>query len=211
LSDHIDVGKLYEDFSKPLKAFIGKRVNDPALAEDLLHDVFLKIHNQIGSLKEKEKLAPWIYRIAQNSVIDSYRRRKEMIPAQEDLAFDAKQFHDIPEKLAPTLKALTEQLPGKYKEALLLADFEGIKQTELAARFGISVSAVKSRVQRARKMLKDLLLECCHFEFDRYGTVFDYHPKNCNRCCGDSTGTPQRCSDDNVAKGLLRLKPGDRC
>jgi RNA polymerase sigma-70 factor (ECF subfamily) len=189
LSDRIDVGKLYEDFSKPLKAFIGKRVNDPTLAEDLLHDVFLKIHNQVGSLKEEEKLAPWIYRIAQNSVIDSYRKRKEMIPAQDDLAFDAKQFDDIPEKLAPTLRALTEQLPFKYKEALLLADFEKMKQTELATRLGISVSAVKSRVQRARKMLKELLLECCHFEFDRYGTVFDYHPKNCKRCCGDSHNT----------------------
>lgn len=193
--DRVDIGKLYEDLNKPLKAFIGKRVNDPAIAEDLLHDVFLKIHNQVGSLKEEEKLASWIYRIAQNSIIDFYRRRKEMIPAQDDVPFDANQFDDIAEKLAPTLKALTNQLPDKYKEALLLIDFEGAKQTELASRLGISVSAVKSRVQRARKMLKELLLECCHFEFDRYGTVFDYHPKNCNRCCGDSTGTPQRCSD----------------
>jgi len=201
VTDRVDIGKLYEDLNKPLKAFIGKRVNDPAIAEDLLHDVFLKIHNHVGSLKEEEKLASWIYRIAQNSIIDFYRRRKEMIPAQDDVPFDANQFDDIPEKLAPTLKALINQLPDIYKDALLLIDFEGVKQTELAARLGISVSAVKSRVQRARKMLKELLLECCHFEFDRYGTVFDYHPKNCNRCCGDSTGTPQRCSDDNVAKG----------
>ena len=181
-----DIGKLYEDFSEPLKAFILKRVNNSALAEDLLHDVFVKIHNQVGSLKEEEKLAAWIYRIAQNSIIDSYRKRKEMIPAQDDLVLDANQFDDIPERLAPTLKALTEQLPEKYKEALMLADFEGVRQTDLALRLGISVSAVKSRVQRARKMLKDLLLECCHFEFDRYGTVFDYHPKNCRRCCGDT-------------------------
>jgi RNA polymerase sigma-70 factor (ECF subfamily) len=185
LSDR-DIGKLYEDFSKPLKAFILKRVNNPALAEDLLHDVFLKIHNQVGSLKEEEKLAAWIYRIAQNSIIDSYRKRKEMITPQDDMAFEGNQFDDIPERLAPTLKALTKQLPEKYKEALLLADFEGVRQTDLAARLGISLSAAKSRVQRARKMLKNLLLECCHFEFDRYGTVFDYHPKNCVHCCGNT-------------------------
>jgi RNA polymerase sigma-70 factor, ECF subfamily len=191
LNDRVDIGKLYEDFSKPLKAFILKRVNNPELAEDLLHDVFLKIHNQVSSLKEEEKLAAWIYRVAQNSIIDSYRRRKEMITPQDDMAFEGNQLDDIPEKLAPTLKALTGQLPEKYKEALMLADFEGVRQTDLAVRLGISVSAVKSRVQRARKMLKDLLLECCHFEFDRYGTVFDYHPKNCRRCCGntDQTGS----------------------
>lgn len=183
LRDDLDIGKLYEDFRKPLKAFIGKRINDPALAEDLLHDVFLKIHNQIGTLKEQEKLAPWIYRIAQNSIIDWYRSRKEMVPHEEEIpADDSGDFNRIPEKLAPTLKALTEQLPPKYKEALSLTDFGDMKQTEVANRLGISVSAVKSRVQRARKMLKELLLECCHFEFDRYGTIFDYSPRNCSHC-----------------------------
>ena len=181
----MDVGKLYDDFSTPLKAYIQKKVNDPALAEDLLHDVFVKIHHQIGSLREEEKLSQWIYRIARNSIIDSYRKRKEMIPADEDLPATYDGLRDIPDKLSPTLKTLSQQLPDKYKEALTLADFEGVKQTELAGKLGISISAVKSRVQRARKMLKELLLECCHFEFDRYGTVFDYHPKNCKRCCGD--------------------------
>jgi RNA polymerase sigma-70 factor (ECF subfamily) len=192
VTDRINVAKLYEDFSKPLKAFISKRVTDPTLAEDLLHDVFLKIHNQVDSLKEDEKLLPWIYRITRNSIIDSYRRRKDIVPNQEDVAADEKGINDIPERLAPTLRTLTEQLPAKYKDALLMADFEGIKQTELAATLGISVSGLKSRVQRARKMLKELLLQCCHFEFDRYGTVFDYHPKNCKNCCG-STDKAHSC------------------
>jgi RNA polymerase sigma-70 factor (ECF subfamily) len=192
VSHPVDLGKLYEDFSKPLKAFIAKRVSDSALAEDLLHDVFLKIHNQAGSLKNEEKLATWIFRIAQNSIFDSYRRRKQTVPPQEVVILEERASEDIPEKLAPTLKALTAQLPSKYREALQLSDLEGIKQTDLAAKLGISVSAVKSRVQRARKMLKELLLECCHFEFDRYGTVFDYHPKNCQRCCG-SSDTSKSC------------------
>jgi len=187
LADHqMDTAKLYEDLSKPLKAFINKRVNDPALAEDLLHDVFLKIHNQIGSVKNNDKLTSWIYRIAQNSIIDSYRRQKNMVAQEDDIPMDSSQVNNSAEKLAPTLRRMTEQLPTRYKEAILLADFEGVKQTELAKQWGISVSAVKSRVQRARKMLKALLLECCHFEFDRYGTVFDYRPKNCIKCCSDA-------------------------
>ena len=185
MNDQIDIGKLYEDFSKPLKAFIRKRINDPALTEDLLHDVFLKIHNQIGALQEEDKLASWIYRIARNAVIDSYRKRKDMVPHQDDIAVDdSLGSTDIPEKLAPSLRAMVEQLPEKYKEALILSDFQGVKQTEIAKTLGLSVSALKTRVQRARKMLKDVLLQCCHFEFDRYGTLFDYTPVNCNckRC-----------------------------
>ena len=182
--NEMDTGKLYEDFSKPLKAFIQKRVNDSALAEDLLHDVFLKIHNQIDSVKDAEKLAPWIYRIAQNVIVDSYRRRREVVSHVEDRTIeDSNQLNDASERLAPTLRHMAEQLPPKYKEAILLADFEGVRQTELAKKWGISVSAAKSRVQRARAMLKDLLLQCCHFEFDRYGTVFDYYPRNCRNCC----------------------------
>src|ERR1051325_3960888 len=181
VNHQIDTAKLYEDLSTPLKAFIQKRVNDRALAEDLLHDVFLKIHNQIDSVKDEEKLVPWIYRIAENSIIDSYRKRKEMVPHEDSvsLAQDSQEILNPVERLAPTLKRMADQLPTKYREALLATDFEGLRQTELAKRLGLSISAVKSRVQRGRKMLKDLLLECCHFEFDRYGTVYDYHSKNC--------------------------------
>jgi RNA polymerase sigma-70 factor, ECF subfamily len=185
--------QLYEDLSRPLKAFIKKRVGDDALAEDMLHDVFLKIHNQIDTLKEKEKLVPWIYQITQNSIIDLYRKRKQMVPQEEDLAApDSKQIADAAERLSPALKRMAEQLPSIYKEAILLADFEGMKQTKLAEKLGLSISATKSRVQRARKMLKEILLDCCHVEFDRYGTVFDYHPKNCLNCCGNS-GSAKSC------------------
>jgi RNA polymerase sigma-70 factor, ECF subfamily len=86
---------------------------------------------------------------------------------------------------------MIEKLPETYKEALLLSDFQGIAQREVAKKLRISLSAAKSRIQRARTMLKDLLLKCCHFEFDRYGTVYNYHPKNCNNCCeGQSKKEP---------------------
>ena len=83
------------------------------------------------------------------------------------------------------------QLPGPYRQALILTEYQGLTQKQLAERMGLSLSGAKSRVQRARKMLKELLLECCHFEFDRYGTVFDYRPRNCKRCCGD--GESSKC------------------
>jgi len=52
---------------------------------------------------------------------------------------------------------------------------------ELAARLGISISGAKSRVQRARQKVKDMLLTCCHYEFDRRGAILEYRQRCC--CC----------------------------
>ena len=178
-----DTAEIYQQFREPLKNYIGKRISDPTTTEDVLHDVFVRIHNQINTLKDEERLQSWIYTIARNAVIDFYRKKREHVDIPDDIASQPEMITDISERLAQTVHEMIKKLPDKYKEALMLADIENIKQGELADRLGISLPGAKSRVQRARKMLKDLLLACCHFEFDRYGTVFDYHPKNCSECC----------------------------
>lgn len=179
----LDITEIYNEFREPLKVFIGKRLRDQASAEDLVHDVFLRIHNQIGSLKDQEKLVPWIYQIARNAVVDYYRRSRDTVSPSEELVIEHREMNEMPENISSVVRTMIEQLPENYRQALLLADFEGMKQAAVAQQLGVSLSGAKSRIQRARKMLKELLLACCHFEFDRYGTVFDYYPKNCNNCC----------------------------
>lgn len=182
----LNLETIYQEFREPLKAFISKRIHNEALAEDMVHDVFMKIHNRIESLKEPDKLPAWIYQIARNSIIDSYRKR-QMIGSADLSHLEQNEMIQTPDDLNTVVRSMIEKLPQQDKEILLLSDFDGIKQAEIAERFGISLSGAKSRVQRARKKLKELLLECCHFEFDRYGTVFEYHPKNCTKCCETET------------------------
>lgn len=84
-------------------------------------------------------------------------------------------------EIAVCLKAMIENLPEKYKKAILLTEFHNITQKELAAKMLISISGAKFRVQRGRKMLKNMLLSCCYFGFDRLGNVIDYtHKENAN-------------------------------
>ena len=85
------------------------------------------------------------------------------------------------EGLKQAFRRMVEELPEPYREAVRLADLEGVPQTELAERLGISVSGTKSRVQRGRQMLRKELEECCRFEFDRRGKVIDFTPKG--ECC----------------------------
>lgn len=174
---------IWKKFSAKLKGYIAGQVNDDMLAEDLLQEVFLKIHKNLETLKDAGKLQSWIYQIARNTITDHYRQRRIHGELSEELpdAGDEASPESAEQRLARGLKGMVELLPSPYREALWLTDYQGMTQVELAKKLGISVSGAKSRVQRARAMLKDLFFQCCHFEFDRRGTVIDYHPKSC--CC----------------------------
>ncbi|MBM4160663.1 MAG: RNA polymerase sigma factor SigZ [Ignavibacteria bacterium] len=173
---------LYQQFHVRLKHFILRRIPDKADAEDLLQEVFLRIHARIGTLKDSSRIESWIFQIARNLIIDHYRskRTREEID-EEGLPDEGERTLTAVERLAPAIRELVDQLPQPYREALVLTEFEGMSQKELAQQLGISLSGAKSRVQRGRAMIKDSLMRCCHFEFDRYGTVIDYHAISC--CC----------------------------
>ena len=92
------------------------------------------------------------------------------------------------EEITAGLGCVVQQLPPRYREAIELTELQGLTQSEAGTRLGLSLSGAKSRVQRGRVKLKDLLLECCHFEFDRYGNAIEYQPqRTCSDCCGSST------------------------
>jgi RNA polymerase sigma-70 factor, ECF subfamily len=175
----------YKELRNGLKSFISSRINDKSAAEDILHDVFLKAHNNIDSLKDISKLNGWIYSITRNAITDHYRTKKTAANIDDyDIEDETSEISTL-KKLEPSVRSLVRYLPPAYREAIVLVDFKGMTQTALAQKLGLSVSAAKSRVQRGRKMLKDLFLECCHFELDKSGTVIDYHSHYCSKgTCG---------------------------
>jgi len=176
-----DLNSLYHTLHQRLRAFILRRVSDEAAAEDILQDVFLKIHTRLASLQNHDRLEAWVYQIARNAIIDHYRRARPLTDLSDDLPLPAEEDPDPAAALALSLREIVEALPEPYRQALLLTEFEGLSQVELAERLGISLSGAKSRVQRARQKVKDALLTCCHIEFDRRGRVLDYWEHCC--CC----------------------------
>ena len=175
-----DTEAIWNTFSNRLLQFIKRRVENNALAEDLLQEVFLRIHGRIGTLLDSGKVETWIFQIARNAIIDHYRQRRETAQMPEDIPQPV--LHEAPDASETLeLREMIEGLPEPHREALLLTEYDGLSQVELATRLGISVSGAKSRVQRARGQLKDALLACCHFELDRYGRVVDYWETCC--CC----------------------------
>lgn len=178
--------QIWQEFSGRLGQFIRARVADPATAEDILQDVFVKIQARLGQLKDSSKLQGWIYLIARNAIIDHYRTRKETVPVPEELVAEEEPQTPEIEGLKAAFRRMIDSLPEPYREAVVLTEFEGLTQQELADRVGISLSGAKSRVQRGREQLKAMLTECCTFEFDRRGRVFECTPRQQSDCaeCG---------------------------
>jgi RNA polymerase sigma-70 factor (ECF subfamily) len=184
--------KVWEEFHPGLKQFILKRIPDEQSAEDILQEVFLKIHTRIDTLRDEEKLQGWIYQVARNAIADYYRVRRVTLELPESLLLPEEPGidDDVVKQLIPAVRAMVNSLPEESRQALLLTEYQGLTQRELAERLGISFSGAKSRVQRAREKLKVMLLDCCHFEFDRLGKVIDYQPK-CD-CCASNASTTSR-------------------
>ena len=186
---HATVEQAWMTFHTPLLQFVRRRVADKASAEDILQDVFLKAHTHIDTLSDTAKLQSWLYQLTRNAVIDHYRRTRVTVTISEDVpAFAQEDENDVVAQLAPAVKAMVAALPDIYHEALRLTEYEGLTQKELAERLGISVSGAKSRVQRARQMLRQMLLDCCHFELDRRNAIISYQPRCA--CCTTNDCAP---------------------
>jgi len=172
----------WSKFEDKLRSFILSKVHDESVTEDLLQDLFIKIHANIHTVRDESRLSSWIFQICRNLITDHYRTssaKKDGRMLPEPVAEESEENY-MSEALADMV-SMMDELPPEYCDALCQTDLGMLSQKEYAMKIGISYSGVKSRVQRARKMLKEMLMTCCHYEFDRYGTVIDIHPIEC--CC----------------------------
>ena len=163
-------------FLPKLRGFLGRRVSNEADVEDLAQEILLRVHQGARHLSDETRINSWVWQIARNALIDYYRARNvqsRQMEMPEDLPGDdsGESLDAVVESwLEPTIKAL----PEPYRDALLLSEIQGLPQAEVAERLSISLSGAKSRVQRGRLKLRDALLTCCRFEFDRHGRIVGY-------------------------------------
>lgn len=156
-------------FQNELLAYVIKKVKDRSVAEDIVHDVFLKVQAKASQVRDNDKALGWVYRVTHNTIIDHFRFQSRIVKADDlDWEEDKKNLNECVERCI-TEKLTT--LPPKYKEALELQEIQGLSQLELAKRLNISYSGAKSRVQRARQMLREQMEKDYHVKLDNYGNV----------------------------------------
>jgi RNA polymerase sigma-70 factor (ECF subfamily) len=165
-----------------LKSFVLRYTKDKALAEDIIHDVFLKVHAKVGQLKESDKLVGWIFQITRNTIIDHFRSKEKVVSAY-DIDWE-EAYKPLNECVTTCLQDMMTTLPEKYRHALELTELNNLSQLALAKKLNISYSGAKSRVQRARQMLKEKMDAAYLIEFDSYGNVIvcqDRIPCSCSQ------------------------------
>lgn len=153
------------DLRRQFLAFLEQRVQDRALAEDLLQSAYVRALEAAGHLRQNESAVAWFYRILRNAIIDHYRRR-----TTENLAFDrwAREL-ETEYSMDPLLNTTSCQciaaaldiLPGAYASLLREVDLSERKLSDWAASNGISAGNAAVRAHRARAALRKQLIRCC--------------------------------------------------
>jgi RNA polymerase sigma-70 factor (ECF subfamily) len=187
---------IWSEVGASMERFVRGRINDPHHADDVVADVMLRIHQNLGSLDDQERVTAWVFRIARNAITDHYRRtgrRREILTDELEPAADesADAWLDDQDatlaELASCIRPLVDALPADYRRALELTDLDGHSQAEAARIEGISLSGMKSRVQRGRRQFATLVKQCCDVTTDSRGELVDFTFR-ANGC-----GCPPQC------------------
>ena len=177
----------YASMKKALVSFAYARVNQVSLAEDLVQDAFVKALQHYAANPEKslniDNIQAWLMTVLRNTIFDHYRKLAaegkhtaseadlDGLEIEEDTDME---MHGV---LAECLMPFISSLPDKYQHVLIAKDIHGHSIRQISHATGVSESAIKSRLVRARGLLKQSLLDCCSFDISN-GIVQDMTPKS---------------------------------
>lgn len=176
-----DAREAWIELDAKLRPFIARRVRGASDVDDVVQDVFLRMQRGLSGLRDDERFGPWVYRVARSAIANHHRLRarhpiSEAEPGEQAVE-DAENEADAEELLATYVAPFVAMLPSPYREALTLTELEGLTQKDAAAMLGISLSGMKSRVQRGRQQLRAAMEACCKIAVDARGRVLSCEPR----------------------------------
>lgn len=176
----------WRDMEARLRPFVARRVASAADADDVLQDVFVRLLRGLGDVRHEERLTGWMFQVARSAIADHHRARARHPLARgegpERVAEPLEPEDDVAESLAPCVALFVALLPSPYREAITLTELEGVPQKDAAAMLGLSVSGMKSRVQRGRAKLLAMFERACTVELDARRRVVACTPRACGPC-----------------------------
>jgi RNA polymerase sigma-70 factor (ECF subfamily) len=194
---------VWQELEGQLRPFVARRLPEAADVDDVLQDIYLRIQAGVGELRDSERFGPWVYRVARSALADHGRSRARhplplTEPTDESASTPATEVSEdgdatAEQGLAKNLAVFVAALPSPYREAVTLTELQGMSQKDAAGMLGISLSGMKSRVQRGRQQIRQMLQACCEIALDGRGHVLSYDRrvdgKAPDRCCD----TPKKC------------------
>lgn len=155
---------LYAKYSALLLGFLVSRIGDRHLAEEILQDVMLSAWHNAPSFRQESKVKTWLLVIARNRAANVHRRKHLNIVELNDEA--GMHIHDTGplervtrDNERTTVREAISHLPTQHKEILVLVFYHQLSGPEIAEVLDISIGTVKSRLHRAKEMLRRVLLQ----------------------------------------------------
>lgn len=172
-------GNIYDEFKPRVLRYLSGMIGEQE-AEELTQTVFAKVSQSLDGFRGESSLATWIFRIATNVAIDRSRSSHALespaasVDAAETATEDfwngetplAVDRQLIRHEMNSCIREVVDRLPGDFRTALLLSEQEELKDSEIAAILGVSLSTVKIRLHRARIKLREALECSCTFYRD---------------------------------------------
>ena len=156
--------------------FIKKNIDDAVIAEDILQEVGIKLLDNLNRKIAIGNYKTWLFQVTRNTIADFYRKKKK----HSELSIDQLEATVNSNACVCDLSGFVIQtyLPKKYSQALYLSDIEQKPQQEIAVILNLSLTATKSRIQRGRKKLKDVIGQCIDISYNIKGQVSDFQLKD---------------------------------
>ena len=169
-----DIGSIWNEHQNELWHFIIKKVREED-AKDIMQEVFLKLYKFCNGGNSLKNPGAWLYQITKNSITDYYRRGNKLVVGDEFIKEEAiENESDVMRRAARFVDPLINRLPEEYAIPLRMDSIEGMDQELIAKKLHIKHGAVRTRLSRARKMLKEKILECAELELDSTGRISDF-------------------------------------
>jgi RNA polymerase sigma-70 factor, ECF subfamily len=168
--------RAWSDHEAELRGWLRRRLPSDADADDQLQDLFVKALRQGQRFCGLDNPRAWLFEVARNAVADRLRVSRQMVELPDDLTAETTETAAV-DDLTACLPRVLSELGDDDREAITLCDLEGITQQDYARRKGLSLAGAKSRVQRARKRLRERLSQACQVRTDASGHIADFVPR----------------------------------
>ncbi len=166
----LSTNQIWDELKEDLRIFIFSKTKDESLTDDLLQDVFLKVHLNLHSIREPEKVKSWVYQITRNQISAFYRTQKYTPVKTNEIEFPEPSEEELADPFC-CVNTFLDELPNGYSEVMKLRLIHGKKQAEIARELEISLANVKARIYRSKELLKGKFSNCCGYSINEEGLL----------------------------------------
>ncbi|PKF81208.1 RNA polymerase sigma factor SigZ [Vibrio sp. vnigr-6D03] len=179
-----NIETIWHEYQQGLKAFLHSRVPNPDDVDDILQDVLIKTHENLDKVQNWDSLKSWLFQIANNAIMDFYRRSKRQSAIEEKDLWYEQDTDQMQKEFSKCLLPFIQNLPEQSAQLIWAVDIEQESQKAVALSQNISYSTLKSRVSKARQELRKQFEDCCHLTLNKQGGLIDCDSKSkgCKSC-----------------------------